>query len=105
MMTQGIICGQSPSVLMMFLSSYQLTVVGDEKVPLAAKACNHELILAIIILASGLLIYFSVVHLRICRGYQKRISELSEDKKVYLGWSREKLHDQLVELEDLKLEG
>ncbi|MGN0403523.1 MAG: hypothetical protein ACI4HQ_14865 [Acetatifactor sp.] len=83
---------------------YILTVIEDEKVPLAEgiKMEFYGPTIAFMILT--VILFMTAVYLLICNRYRKRIQKLDPDGTSYRGWRLKRLKETVLNVEMEKIE-
>lgn len=83
-------------------AAYQLTIIEEEKVPLAPSPGTSDGM--VFVLPMLMLLLLEAIYLAKCRGYRTRIRELDGTGNAYCGWRLSKLRETVRELEAEKIE-
>lgn len=85
----------------MMQQDYQLIVIEQEKVPLAAtpNVVNSDYWLTFAMMFTAVVLIFLWFYLTRCWSYQKRIRELDPGGTEYRGWNMSQLKRTMEELE------
>lgn len=85
-------------------ADYNLVVIEDEKVPLAASSGNEYFWLTVTVMVLVTAAALLAIYLIRCNGYRKRIRKLDSGGKSAQGWVLRKLKESVAELEAERVE-